>query len=219
MEADFWKDRWSEGRTAWNQSEVHPVLVEHWDRQVVREGGAVFVPLCGKSVDMDWLAANGHRVTGCELSEIGVAEFFEDRGLVPDVTAQGDLTVYRAGAFEIWCGDFFDVTAAALEGVVAVYDRASLVALPPDMRRRYASHMATIAPADAPIFLLAFVYDAREMDGPPFSVNGDEIAALYGDAYDLDVVLDANVFSRNSDLAGRGLTSLNETLTVLRRRR
>jgi thiopurine S-methyltransferase len=216
MEAEFWLERWGEGCTAWNQSTPHPWLGENWERQLSRPDGAVFVPLCGKSVDMDWLAAQGHRVVGSELSPIAVAEFFAERELRPEVRTAGELVVNTAADYELWCGDFFDVPRAALDGVVAVYDRASLVALPPEGRRRYAEHLMAIVPTDAPIFLLTFEYDPAEMSGPPFSVTRDEIDDLYGGAYEIAVVETADVFERDPVFANRGLTHLTESLTVLR---
>ena len=215
MEAEFWLERWGTGRTAWDQRAAHPVLVEQWHRHVA--DGAVFVPLCGKSVDMDWLAQRGHRVVGSELSPVAVAEFFADRGLSADARRIGELTVHTAADFELWCGDFFDVASLALDGVTAVYDRASLVALPTAMRRRYADHLCAIAPVDATIFLLAYEYDDGEMDGPPFSVTRDEVADLYGDVFELEVVVDDDVLARDGDLEARGLTRLRETLTIMRR--
>jgi len=218
MEAEFWHDRWAEGRTAWNQADVHPLLVEHWSAAIDGRSGAVFVPLCGTSVDMDWLAAQGHRVVGCELSPLAVRAFFADRGLEPVERSEGDLTVFTAGPFELWCGDFFAVPASALRDVAVVYDRASIVALPTDMRSRYAEHLTAIAPDDVTILLISFEYDVSEMDGPPFSVTREEVAGLYGEAFAIDVVAVEDVTTRNADLAARGLSHVTETVTVLQRR-
>lgn len=215
MESEFWHERWQTGSTRFDQTEVHLLLAEHWLSQV--GAGAVFVPLCGRTIDMEWLAAQGHRVVGNELSPIAVADFFEHRDLMPDVRTEGTLVVHTATDYELWCGDLFDMPTAALDGVTAVYDRASLVAMPPEMRRRYVDHMIAIVPTDALIFLISFEYDQVEMDGPPFSVERDEVTDLYADAFTPEVVVAADVLERNPDLRARGLTRLTETLTVLRR--
>lgn len=217
MEADFWHERWGSGRTRFDQANAHPLLREHWVEQIGKGDGAVFVPLCGKSIDMEWLAAAGHRVIGSELSPIAVADFFAARHLVPEVRDAGELSVYANGPYELWCGDFFELPAAALADVAAVYDRASLVALPTEMRRRYVAHLREILP-EAVIFLITFEFDPREMDGPPFPVTSDEVERLYGDAYDIDIVVRDDVLSRSPDLAERGLTRLSEALTILRPR-
>ena len=218
MDADFWHERWNTGSTRFDQARVHPLLIEQWQRQIGAGAGEVFVPLCGRSIDMEWLADQGHRVIGNELSPIAVADFFERRHLTPDVRTEGTLVVHAAAGYELWCGDFFDMPPTALGAVAAVYDRASLVAMPPEMRQRYADHMGAIVPAGAPIFLISFEYDQAEMDGPPFSVQRDEIADLYADAFTPEHVIAVDVLDGNPDLRARGLSGLTETLTVLRRR-
>ena len=193
------------------------MLTEQWRAQVGTGEGAVFVPLCGRSIDMVWLADQGHRVIGNELSPIAVADFFDRRDLTPAERSDGALVVHAAGDYEIWCGDFFEMPASALDGVAAVYDRASLVALPPEMRRRYADRMTAVAPEGALVFLISFEYDQAEMDGPPFSVTHDEIVDLYQPAWEVTEVVRDDVLRRNHDLGARGLTALTETATVLRR--
>lgn len=47
------------------------------------QGSRVFVPLCGKSLDMIWLAQQGHEVIGVELSPVAVEDFFRENGLNP----------------------------------------------------------------------------------------------------------------------------------------
>ena len=215
MDAEFWHERWNSGSTRFDQPDVHPMLAEHW-RSQVGGAGAVFVPLCGRSIDMEWLAGQGHRVVGNELSPIAVADFFERRDLTPDIRTDGALTVHTAADYELWCGDFFEMPPSALDGVTAVYDRASLVAMPPEMRPRYADHLRAVVPSGAPLFLISFEYDQAEMDGPPFSVMGDEIADLYDGAFTPEVVVTVDVLERNPDLRARGLSRLTETLTVLR---
>lgn len=218
MEQEFWHERWAQGQTRFNQPTPNPLLVEHWPTLGVPADRAVLVPLAGKTIDMVWLADQGHRVIGNELSPLAVEQFFDERGLSPSRRSVRTFEVWSAGPYELWCGDLFELTAADLTSVGAVYDRASLVALPPEMRRRYADHLASILPAEGAILLIAFAYDQAEMDGPPFSVTADEIAELYGDRYVIERVADADRIATNSDLRGRGLTALHETADVLRRR-
>jgi thiopurine S-methyltransferase len=176
----------------------------------------VFVPLCGKSVDMVWLADRGHPVIGNELSERAVGEFLAEHGLDATVRSEGALTVHTAAAYELWCGDVFAMPADALAGVEAVYDRASLVALPPEMRRRYAAHLADILPQQVAILVIAFEYDQSEMDGPPFAVTEDEIRELFP-GFELRPLADEDVLATHTDLRARGLTRLRETAVELRR--
>ncbi len=138
MDPKFWHERWEKQDTGFHQPTVHDLLQTHWAELEVGRGTSVFVPLCGKSLDMAWLAEQGHRVIGAELSELAVDEFFAGRGLEVATRTVGRFTVKSAGPYEIWCGDIFYLPHEAVEGVAAIYDRASLIAFPASMQQRYA---------------------------------------------------------------------------------
>ncbi len=218
MDAAFWHERWNRGQTAFDQSKPNRLLRSHWPDLDCRPDAPVLVPLCGKSVDMAWLADQGHPIIGSELSGRAVSGFFTDRDLIPSVRTDGPFLVHTAGPYELWCGDFFDLPTTVTASIGGVYDRASLVALPPDLRRRYAARLAELIPAGTPVLLVSFEYDQTQMDGPPFSVPGDEIASLFGPSFDLDRVASIDGLAPDDPFRQRGLTSLDVTVTVLRRR-
>ena len=58
-----------------------------------KSGLSVLVPMCGKTVDLHWLCARGHAVTGVELSPIAVHQIFTDNSIPFEVT--GMLTLWR----------------------------------------------------------------------------------------------------------------------------
>ena len=99
-----------------------------------------------------------------------------------------------------------------------MYDRASIVALPPDIRRRYAQVLTTQIRPEAPWYLVSFTYDQMEMEGPPHSVPLTEIDALFGEEFEIETLIDESVIDRAGHFQERGLTSLHETLSILRRR-
>ena len=184
MQADFWHERWQEGRIGFHQEKPNALLVAHLDALQLRTGDRVFVPLCGKTLDIGWLHAQGFRVAGAELSEIAVRQLFDEIGTVPEVIQTGELKLYRSDGLDIYAGDIFDLDSGTLGAVDAVFDRAALVALPPEMRVRYAAHLATIT-EHARQLLITFDYDQSIMDGPPFSVPDGEVEQHYAQAYSL----------------------------------
>jgi len=216
VDTEFWRERWELGQTRFNQATPNHLLTKSWPQLALRPGCSVFVPLCGKTIDMVWLAERGHTVIGNEVSELAVADFFGEHDLEPTIRSEGSMAVYTAAEYELWCGDFFDLTEGALSGVDAVYDRASLVALPADMRRRYADHLAEILPPAVAMLVVAFEYEQSEMDGPPFSVTQDEIRDLFS-GFDMQALADEDVFESNADLRERGLSRLRETAVALHR--
>ena len=177
--------------------------------------GAVFVPLCGKSLDMGWLRERGAGVLGVELSPIAAEAFFEERGDEPTFHASGKFGCYEADRVRILCGDFFDLNRDDMAGVGAVYDRASMIALPPEMRERYVRHMASILQTGARVLLITLDYPQDQMDGPPFSVSPSEVEALYRDCAKISLLAQADVLSDNPRFAERGLARLLENIYLL----
>ncbi|AKI00694.1 thiopurine S-methyltransferase, Se/Te detoxification family [Hoeflea sp. IMCC20628] len=187
MEHSFWHDRWESGRIGFHEREPNPLLVTHFPALAVPENGRIFVPLCGKTLDIAWLLSQGHRVAGAELSELAIEQLFEDLGVEPAISDLGKLTHYSADSIDIFVGDIFDLTATVLGAVDAVFDRAALVALPEHMRMAYAPHIADIT-GNAPQLLITFEYDQSQLDGPPFSIPSDEVIQRYGDRYDISTL-------------------------------
>lgn len=183
MEPDFWHERWREGRIGFHQPTVTPQLARHWDALGLPAESTVFVPLCGKSLDMAWLAGRGHRVLGVELSALAVRDFFDSQGLVPALRETAYGVHHEAGPFEIIVGDAFALDRALLAGCAAVFDRAALIALPPDMRRRYVETTWSALPDGCRALLVTLEYPQEEKAGPPFAVGADEVQALFGDAW------------------------------------
>jgi thiopurine S-methyltransferase len=180
MQPDFWHERWTKNEIGFHEARVNPLLVAHLDALALPAGARVFLPLCGKTVDIDWLLSRGYRVAGAELSALAVSQLFERLGLMPVSTRSGKLERLSAAGLDVFVGDIFDLTGPILGAVDGVYDRAALIALPAQMRRSYVMQIQRLA-GSAPKLLVTVEYDQRQMEGPPFSVPGDEVRALHDD--------------------------------------
>jgi thiopurine S-methyltransferase len=218
MDPGFWQQRWQEGRIGFHQARVTPLLEEYWDAIGVVAGARVFVPLAGKSLDMAWLAARGHAVLGVELARPAVEQFFDEHGLVPEVGESRYGRHYRAGGIELVLGDAFALDAEILAGCAGVFDRAALIALPPDLRRRYATELYARLPAGCRGLLVTLDYPQHEKDGPPFSVPADEVHALYDDQWHLDLLACRDVLDEQPNFADEGVTALHAAAWRLERR-
>ncbi|MCL4123887.1 UNVERIFIED_CONTAM: hypothetical protein GTU68_054197 [Idotea baltica] len=192
MDASFWHEKWDKNQIAFHQSEAHPMLVGQLGALDLSPGARVFVPLCGKTLDIGWLLSQGFRVAGAELSQLAVEQLFDGLGQTPTITETGDLRRYGAEGVDIFVGDFFALTADALRPVDAVFDRAALVALPEGMRERYARHLSEVTGAAVQL-LITFDYDQAEMDGPPFSVPEGEVRRHYEGRFDVSPLVSAPV--------------------------
>ncbi len=218
MEPTFWHDRWQNRDIGFHLDAAHDLLQKYWARAEAPHGSDVFVPLCGKSLDMVWLASQGHQVIGAELSEIAVDDFFAERGLTPEIRTTGSFVVKSAGAYEIWCGDIFDLPHEAIANVAGVYDRASLVAFPAPMQEQYATKLKELVPAGVPMLLITLDYDQSEMSGPPFATPHGQVDHLFGDRYDMRELERRQALDTHPHFVKRGLTGLQESAYVFRQR-
>ncbi|HYN77958.1 MAG TPA: thiopurine S-methyltransferase [Lamprocystis sp. (in: g-proteobacteria)] len=210
MDPDFWLERWQRGETGWHRDEINRHLREFWPQVGVPTGTRVLVPLCGKTIDLLWLASRGYRVLGVELSQLAVEGFFADQGLKPIVTEVSGLRRYRVDEIELWCGNFFDLTPALLGDIGAVYDRAALIALPPALRARYAAHLDTLLSARVPRLLITLEYDQGRRPGPPFCVLPTEVEHLFGRQHLVSELARFDVLGESPGFQQCGLTELVE---------
>jgi thiopurine S-methyltransferase len=191
MDADFWLKIWERDQTRFHEGKPNDAMVRHFPALGLASGTRIFLPFCGKTRDIAWFLSQGYHVAGAELSTLAVRQLFDELALVPAITPLGGLHRYHARAgdlkIDIFAGDMFALTAADLGPVDAIYDRAALVALPPQMRAGYAAQLTALT-GRAPQFLNCFEYDQSLRNGPPFSVDADEVARIYANNYALTLL-------------------------------
>ncbi len=209
MHKEFWLERWKNQQTGFHQNEVNSYLIKHWLKAGKGELKRVFVPLCGKSRDLIWLRDQGYDVVGIEFSQLAVEDFFQEQGLSYELTVKGKLNSYANGNITIYQGDFFDLNNEILGPVSIVYDRASLVALPDDLRAEYCKHLSQLT-STADILLVSMEYDQQKMQGPPFSVTECEIQKHYSTYYQVETLDTVDLLSASPKFKERGLESINE---------
>lgn len=212
MDSTFWLNKWAIKDIGFHQAEVNRLLVRCFQKLSLEQGSRLFLPLCGKSFDIAWLLSKGYRVVGCELSKLAIEELFVELGMEPEISEAGNLTRYAGQNVDIFVGDIFELQDSDLGPVDAIYDRAALVALPENMRWRYARHLVRIANT-APQLLVCYEYDQGVMAGPPFSVDAEEVDRLYGKTYQVDCI-------ESLEVAGgfKGAVAATERVWLLRKR-
>ncbi|MEO1145171.1 MAG: thiopurine S-methyltransferase [Cyanobacteria bacterium J06638_22] len=192
MDESFWLQRWKNNELGFHRREANPALVKYFEKLSLAKRSRVFVPLCGKTLDIPWLLAQGYRVAGAELVEIAVEQLFDGLGVEPEISTLGQINRYHAPDIDIFVGNILDVSAESLGDVDAIYDRAALVALPQEMRSRYTAHLMQVT-EKAPQLLVTYEYDQALMDGPPFSISSAEVTQHYGDRYYLSLLASNDV--------------------------
>lgn len=180
MELSYWRSKWRKGTTGFHMKDGYPGLEKYWDSLPLKDNPVVLVPLCGKTVDLLWLAGKCRRVIGVEISEIAVQDFLTENNLQAVVSSFAGFKLFQTGNIDIWQGDFFKLPKHKLPAVDLIYDKAALIALPPEMRKRYVAKVIGIVSGHTQILLHLLNYRVEEMTGPPFSVSVEEINMHFG---------------------------------------
>ena len=211
MDSNFWLERWAKHEIGFHQQRINDYLPEFWPQLQVQDDATVFVPLCGKSLDMRWLRERGHPVIGVEIARLACEEFFAEWKVVPEVTRADKFERWSANGVTVLCGDFFELQREDLVQVRATFDRAALIALPPQLRIRYVDHLRAILPSPEPLLLVAPEYDQATMKGPPFSVSETEVRTLFqGATVSKLASVDVTDAPEHARFRERGLTQLIE---------
>jgi len=192
MDQNFWHQRWEKNEIAFHESKANPLLVTHFNELSLAKGSRVFVPLCGKTLDISWLLSNGYCVAGAELSQIAIEQLFMELGLQPEISTVGELEQWSDKNLDIFDGDIFALSRKMLGPVDAIYDRAALVAFSEDMRNRYTAHLTEIT-GKAQQLLICYNYDQSLLQGPPFSIRNEEVQRHYADTYKVTLMASTDV--------------------------
>ncbi len=200
MQPEFWHERWSSNQIGFHEGKPNDDLVAFWSTLELPPHARVLVPLCGKSHDLGWLRSQGHEVVGVELSEIACEAFFEEQGLKPTVAPAGAYTAWSVPGLTILQGDFFDLPTD--EPFDAVWDRAATVALPDDLRERYAKKLAELVRPGGRMLLSVFDYPQTQRAGPPFSVPPVMVEALYAEHFTIQALQKVDAIQPDLDLYG-----------------
>ncbi len=216
MDTDFWHRRWQLGEIGFHKDEVHLFLQQFFPRLNLSSGARVLVPLCGKSIDLIWLCKQGYQVIGIELSKQAVEEFCQENRLQPKISRMDQFDCYQFQKLTIYCGDFFTLTENLTGTIDAVYDRGSLVALPPEMRKDYVQKLSQLLPTTCQILTISYDYDQQQRPGPPFSVPLTEVTKLFEDWCSLEKIHSESTLEKHQMLQKAGIQALLEEVYLLR---
>ena len=187
MDVDFWHNLWDNNNIGFHNKDVNKLFLRNFYKLELKKNSKVFIPLCGKTVDIKWLLDNQYRVVGIELNENAIKQLFTYLKLIPTVRVIGSLLAYSAENIDIFVGDIFNLNKSILGKVDAIYDRGAIVALPEKMRKDYISLLIDITD-DVPQLVITFEYNQNLMKGPPFSVGENQLKDYYKNNYSIKIL-------------------------------
>ena len=189
---------------------VNDLLAKHWSTIEANQGANVLVPLCGKTLDMHWLHDKGHTITGIELVEEAVHQFFDEAEATPAIHQEGAHKRFTANGLTILQGDLFTLPADAAS-CEAWYDRAAMVALPSTMRQAYVDQIHSLCAPGSVGLMITFAYPQEQMQGPPFSLPNQEVFTLFEDRFEVTLLETVQL----EDEKQRGISELTSSVFKL----
>jgi thiopurine S-methyltransferase len=217
LQPAFWHERWRTGQIGFHKSAPDRHLGQYWPSLAIEGNGRVWVPLCGKSVDLLWLRDRGHTVSGVEISAIALESLLMEHGVTARRRVAGEFDIYEAERLKLFRGDFFAFTPSLLGPVSAVYDRAALISWNPEMRDAYVGHVAALTTPGTQTLLVTMEYPQEQIKGPPFSVDAAEVTRLYGRNHAIQELSRLDILAEEPRLRSRGLEQLQEVCYRLTR--
>ncbi len=190
MQKEYWFEKWEKNDIGFHREKVNEYLEKYFPSELAGKNLNALVPLCGKSRDLVWLAGQGLHVVGCELSEKACEQFFNEHNLAVSKTINPKFISFTAedAPITINCGDFFDLTKAELGKIDLCYDRGALVALPADLRKKYAQQITNLLDVNAYYLLIVLNYTSEDLIGPPFAISENEISHLFGKSFSIKLL-------------------------------
>jgi thiopurine S-methyltransferase len=215
MQHNFWHELWAKGELGFHLDQINPFLKRHCNNAFGQQNGSVFIPLCGKSLDVLWLAKRYDKVIGVELSQRAVDDFFRENKLTPSISQTDQLIEYRCENITVYCGDIFQLKTSQLAGCQFIYDRASLIALPDEMRKRYVAKLQSLFSEGYRSLLVTLDYPQSEMDGPPFAVSYDTVERLFSHCQNIELLESKDILVSAPRFKERGVSQMHEHVFLL----
>ena len=198
IDKNFWLGCWKNNKLGFNQEKTNSSLIKFFPDLLLPNKASVFVPLCGKSIDMIWLLKQGLDVVGIELSPLAIQAFFKENDLPYKKTSLGPFKKWTANdqPITILEGDIFLFDTKYLKKIETmknpffhlIYDRASLIALPSDIRKKYYKLYEKLMNKESKSLLLTIEYEDKNFEGPPFSVIQEEIKNFLNNNFNVSLL-------------------------------
>ena len=205
---NIWESHWQEGRIGFHLLQVNTYLRRFSANLLKSEPKNIFVPLCGKTLDLPWLANRTKKVVGVEMVSQAVEEFYAENEISYSIQPAGKLQLFKNDSIDIFQGDFFDLTQEETGLFEAIYDRGSIVALARPERQKYVEHLLSFLAPGGRLLLITLEYDQEQMSGPPFSVADAEIEMLFSQYGKLELLETCDILDER--LRNKGLDGILE---------
>lgn len=162
-----WEARYQSGDTPWEKGEAAPPLVEWLARHEI--AGRILVPGCGSGHDVRALAQAGADPVGIDIAPSAI---------------QRAAALPRAAGEVYEVADLFALPEHLTDTFDWVFEHTCFCAIDPVRRADYVAGVVTALKPGGHLLAIFYINPGHDGDGPPFGVSHEEIAFLFGGAFE-----------------------------------
>ena len=216
--AEPWDDIYAKGRDPWSVPVLKDVVKNEVFNKLTggRESLDFFLPFCGRSPDMIWLASLGHRVTGVEWSKQAISQFFSTNGLDFDestvTVGSKEAVAYRAKGgvpIVIYCCDLFTVSGDDIGCFDCIWDNGSIGCFDSSRKPEYSKGMLSLLKPNGRMLLCARCFDQTYVAPLPFACSPEEVESMYGHRYNVELAQREGK-EKHLEVLGRAILPLDD---------
>lgn len=199
VESEFWKEAWDVNNIGFHQEKLNPIMVEKF-KDIDLEGKNVLIPLAGKTRDINFFTQRKANVIAVEVVEKAIHDYFNESSIDYNKETHKTYSLYSSPFLKFYHTDFFDADNLIDAEIHYVYDRASNVALPPELRKKYYAVIDKLTTTKTNFLIITYEHNGDSDFGPPFMVPAKEIVENYKI---MKIDLKKKELSRNAEIEGR----------------
>jgi thiopurine S-methyltransferase len=152
-----------------------------------------------------------------ELVPQAVKAFFEENQITPTHSLRNPFATYQHSNLTLLQGDIFQISSEHLEDqpIRAVFDRASLIALPNELRKNYVALLRSLVSPNTKLLLVTLAYEDGVISGPPHSVPENEIFDLFAFAINIELLEKQDILPESPNFQKAGLRWAYEAVYLI----
>ncbi|KAL7644768.1 UNVERIFIED_CONTAM: hypothetical protein RMT77_004581 [Armadillidium vulgare] len=215
----FWEKLWSTKLTPFHQKEVCPFLLKNSSNLNFASPKRVFIPLCGKALELKWFYDRGFEVVGVELISIPVEEFFKEQNLSFKIRELPWAKVYESSdqRIKIYVADIFSVEPEEVGKFDVIWARADYTIVKIAEREKYSKLMKQLCKEKFVYFLctLQFEVPIGRHDTPPRPLSHEETRIFYGDWCKVDLIEEEDGLKYYPQFKSSGIDTVRQSCFIL----
>lgn len=216
MTVGMWKECWNTPNVAFHNPNLNELFIKYHDKMLTRPGMRIFVPLCGKAVEMKWLVDQGHKVVGLEAAPVPCKAFFEENNIPYEIHEMKGIHGEKYESLDhnvvIYCCDFFLFSKDVCGEIDGIWDSGGLNSMDVEDRDKYIHRIRSLMGKGC-VNLTEFVNFDKSIVDITWSMTKEELEREFGEGFTVEDITQMDAPKRLKDQGCDSLTLFAITKT------